>query len=105
MSPHHDLFLQAIHEKKIVALTFNSIEKGIISRKCICYDYATSNRYKDGNYRYHFHDLDSPDGKHNLSILTEQLLAIEISNEIFEPGDYVKWMPSWSVKRDWGVYS
>lgn len=105
MSPHHDSFLQSIHEKRIISLTFNANEKGIIKRKCICYDYAVSKKYKDQNRRYHFHDLDSPDGQHNLSILAEQIISIELSNEIFNPGDYIKWVPNWSIERNWGPYS
>ena len=46
MSPCHELFLQALQEKKIITLTFTSIEKGTIFRKCICYDFAVSKKYK-----------------------------------------------------------
>lgn len=101
-----EIFITAIHSKKKVEVTFNSIEKGVITRICIPYDFGPSNRYKDGRDRYHFYDLNSPEGKHNLSILPEQLINIEILNETFEPGDYVTWSPiNWHIKRDWGSYS
>ena len=102
MSPHHDLFIQAIHQKRLVTVTIDSNEKGIITRKCICYDYGPSRRYKDGLNRYHFNDLDSPDGMHNLSILPAQLIWMEVLEETFEPGDYITWIPTWFIKRDWG---
>lgn len=105
MCPDHDLFLQAIHEKKLVDLTFHSYEKGTITRKCVCYDYAPGNRYKDGLMRYHFCDLDSPDGRHNLSILPQQVQAIKILGQNFDPGDYITWKANWSVTRDWGIHS
>ena len=99
-------FLKAIHEKKVLRVKVNSDEKGIIIRKCIPFDFGPSRRYKDGLNRYHFWDLDSPEGHHNLSIRPEQLLEIEILDETFDPQDYVTWRPiNWFVKRDWGEFS
>ena len=105
MKEKHDLFLKAIHEKRIVKTTVNSNEKGIIIRMCIPFDFGPSRRYKDGLDRYHFYDLDSPEGRHNLSILTNQLIEIEHSLDLFNPADYITWAPNWIIKRDWGIYS
>mgnify|MGYP006291281609 CR=1 FL=1 len=102
---NHNIFLASINEKKVVKVKINSYEKGIIIRKCIPFDFGPSRKYKDGENRYHFYDLDSPDGSHTLSILPHQLREIEILNETFNPGDYVNWTPKWFVKRDWGQYS
>ena len=96
---------QNITKKRLLNLTFDSYQKGIIIQKCVSYDYAISKRYKDGNFRYHFHDLDSPDGKHNLSILPAQVILIELLNNYFDPAHYITWTPSWSLSRDWGIYS
>jgi len=101
----HDVFLEAINHRKKVRVVVDSYEKGRIERVCIPFDFGPSRVYNDGTSRYHFYDLDSPDGPHNLSILPEQLSEIEILNESFEPGDYVTWRPSWFISRDWGVYS
>lgn len=101
----YDDFITAINDKKVIKITFDSAEKGIITRNCIPFDYGPSRRYKDGKDRYHMYDLDSPDGSHNLSILPENLNALEITEDFFEPGDYVKWTPNWYVARDWGKYS
>ncbi len=62
-------------------------------------------KYKDGLNRFHFLDLDSPDGKHNLSILPEQLIDLSILEVIFNPADYINWTPKWHIARDWGKYS
>ncbi len=101
----HEIFIKAIHEKKRVRVKVNSEEKGIIVRECIPFDFGPSRRYKDGNNRYHFWDLDSPDGSHNLSILPNQLIEIEILDESFIPKDYITWPApyDWFVKRDWGM--
>ena len=101
----HEIFLKAIADKKLVNIVVNTHEKGIIERKCIPYDYGPSRKYKDGLDRYHFYDLDSPEGNHNLSILPDQLVTISLSNTTFNPGDYVTWKPNWIIKREWGQYS
>lgn len=101
----YDDFLKAIHEKWIVTITFDSEDKGVITRTCVPYDYGPSNRYHDGRDRYHFQDLNSPEGSHPLSILPKQIKHLEISNKSFNPSDYIKWTPRWHVKRDWGNYS
>lgn len=105
MCSDHSIFIQAIHDRLIVTLCCDSYEKGHIVRKCVCFDYGPSRKYKDGLDRYHFFDLDSPDGKHNLSILPSQVISVTLTNENFEPSTYVTWTPNWFVKRDWGVYS
>lgn len=101
----YDSFIKAIQEKRIVTITFDSNEKGPISRKCIPFDFGPSRKFHDNSDRYHFYDLDSPEGKHNLSILEAQLINLVITEDTFEPGDYVRWMPNWFVQRDWGDYS
>ena len=102
----HELFLETINNKKKVRIKADTQEKGIIERICIPFDFGSSRKYKDGNNRYHFFDLDSPDGSHNLSILPEQLISIEVLNEGFEPKYYVRWKPiSWFTPRDWGEFS
>lgn len=99
------ILINAIHSKKKVKVKFDSYEKGIIERICIPFDFGPSKRYKDGKNRLHFYDLNSPEGKHNLSILPEQIIEINILEETFSPRDYVTWTPNWIVQRDWGIYS
>jgi len=100
-----DLFKQAIDEKLILTVSFDSFEKGVIERKCIPFDFGPSRKYKDNQERYHFYDLNSPEGKHNLSILPSQIRNIELSSLTFDPKDYITWEPNWFLRRDWGVYS
>lgn len=105
---YFELFLEGIHQKILVRVTFLSKEKGVITRICVPFDCGPSRKYKSKNYRYHFYDLDSPDGKHNLSILPSQIIELELMEEHFEPGDYVHWDTKespWFIPRDWGMYS
>lgn len=98
---------KAINEKRLVEVTFNSFEKGEITRKCVPFDIGPSKRCKDGKDRFHFWDLECPTGEnHNLSILPEQILNLNLSEEVFDPADYVTWEKiEWHVPRDWGSYS
>jgi hypothetical protein len=98
-------FLKSINEKLIIKLTFNSVEKGVLVRRCIPFDLGPSRRFRDKSQRYHFLVLDGPQGRHNLSILPMQIVNIELTNVHFEPSKYIKWKPKWFIKRNWGVYS
>lgn len=99
-------FIKAIHDKKLVRITFDSNEKGRISRKVVPFDFGVSNRYKDGLDYYHTYDLESPDGNHNLAVQTQKMIQVELLSEDFDPATYVTWSPTkWHVPRDWGVYS
>ncbi|WP_367390619.1 hypothetical protein [Lewinella sp. LCG006] len=101
-----EAFIQAIHDKRKVKITFDSKSKGRISRVCIPFDYGPSRRnLKDNPDRYHTYDLESPDGKHTLSIHPEQVVNLEVLTEHFDPADYITWSPNWFVKRDWGKFS
>jgi hypothetical protein len=100
-----EIFLQAINEKKKVKIKANTDERGLIERICIPFDFGPGRIDNFKTNRYHFYDLNSPDGSHILSILPEKLVDIYMLDEEFEPGDYVKWTPKWFVKRDWGNYS
>ncbi|MDY0780430.1 hypothetical protein [Tenacibaculum sp. IB213877] len=99
------LFLKAINNKLIVKVTFNSTNKGILTRNCIPFDLGPSRRFKDKAQRYHFLVLDGIEGRHNLSILPSQLLNIELTDKEFNPANFVKWKPKWFFKRNWGIYS
>lgn len=101
-----EIFIQAINDKKIINLTFNANVKWIITRKCIPFDFWPWKRKLSVNPdRFHFYDLNSPEGKHNLSILPEEVIRMEILNENFNPWNYVNWKPSWFIERDRWVYS
>ena len=94
---NHQNFLKAIAEKKIVKLRFNARQKGIIERSCIPYDFGPSKIFLSPNpSRYHFYDLDSPNGAHNLSIMIEQVILIEITEQ-----NYQEVIEQWQkVKKD-----
>lgn len=94
-----EVFINAIQSKAVVQVTFNSKEKGMLTRKCIPFDIVPSDKSKDGKERFNFYNLD---GKHNLSLIREQVMAIELTKESFKPNNYITWSQiDWFIKRDW----
>lgn len=98
-------FINAIYQKKLVELTFRDSDGSVKTRTCVPFDYGPSSRSKDKSDRYHFWDINSPDGSHNLSLLPNFVINIIILEEYFEPSEYVRWTPKWHFARDWGRYS
>lgn len=105
----HDDFIRAVNEKKKVRVTFFSKEdNGILHRKCAPMDFGASRRAKEKNERYHLWDYESDKNNHTISLSPQQIQAIEILDEDFDPSEFVKWdvnQSPWHIQRDWGVYS
>lgn len=100
------VFLKGIRKKKYLSVDFVAKADSLLrNRKCVPFDYGKSKKYKDGEDRYHFLDLDSPQGPHILSVLPTQVQNIKLMDERFHPADYVTWAPDWIIERDWGNYS
>lgn len=101
-----NLFLKAIHEKWLLKIRYDSTSKGVIERICVPFDFGPSRRSRNNVDKYHFYDLDSPDGKHVLSVLPERVLDMKLLDKHFDPAIYVTWDNiEWYVPRDWGAKS
>lgn len=101
-----DTFIEAIHNCKLVELTFRDSDGDTKIRACIPFDYGPSRRAKDKSDRYHFWDINSHDGSHNLSLLPSSIITITALEQNFEPSQYVTWTPiKWYITRDWGSCS
>ncbi|HWY34778.1 MAG TPA: hypothetical protein VNX68_09030 [Nitrosopumilaceae archaeon] len=106
LNSFQDLFIQAINNTKLIKISFDYKEKGIISATAIPFDIGASSRYKDEKIRYYFYIIDPKNEKPNIAILPEQLLEIEMLEKPFNPEEYITWKKiSWITKRDWGKYS
>ncbi len=99
------IFIECINKKQKIEVTFKPKDKNVVTRICIPFDYGPSARFKDGVDRFHFYDLNSPEGRHNLSILPMQVIELKLLQENFDPADYITWTPKWLFARDWGCYS
>ena len=102
-------FVSAIHKKQKIYLTFNSIDGGlIIKRKCAPLDFGPCVRNELKNNGYHFWDYNSDKKNSILCLNPYQIINIEISDERFDPAEFVTWNTKtspWQIKRNWGLYS
>lgn len=104
-----DKFIQAIHDKNKVRLTFFSKDDGrSLTRLCAPMDLGPSRRATDKSDRYHLWDYESDTGNHVLSLLPNQIISVDVLSESFEPEEFITWNTSkstWFIARDWGQYS
>jgi hypothetical protein len=99
-------FIQAIHEKVKVRVTYFSKEDSdILVRKCAPMDYGPSRYAKEKNDRYHMWNYESDTKPHSMSLPAEQIKNIEILSETFDPAEFVNWTTNWIIPRDWGIFS
>lgn len=98
-------FFSALQSTNLVELTFNSKEKGELTRKAAPMDFGPWARSSSDEVRYHFIDLDSDSRAHPLSITPDQVICINELEEKFSPEKLVHWQPNWHCTRDWGDYS
>lgn len=101
-----DQFIQAIHNKTKIRLTFFSKEdRHNLTRLCAPMDFGPSRRAHNQDDRFHMWDYESDKNNHSLSLLPNQIVDMEFTDETFEPSDFVTWEPNWIVARDWGTFS
>lgn len=99
-------FIQAIHSKNKVKMTFYSKEDGQeLTRVVAPMDYGPSNTAHDWSDRYHSWDYDSDTKPHPLSLHPDQVVALEVLPDTFDPAEFVTWAPKWTIDREWGPHS
>lgn len=104
---NHDLFIRAIHEKRVLEITYDSKEKGMIVRLCAPLDFGPSQRQGKvyPGDKYHVYDLNSPDKPHPIPMSGDRIISINSTNKYFDPSKFITWEIKWWIKRDWGLYS
>jgi hypothetical protein len=109
MHQNHPAFIDGLEDCRKVILTFASKEDGgqHLVRTCAPMDFSPSNRTKDKSGRYHLWDYDSDTERHTLSLLPVQVVSIELTEEAFEPAEFITWPApyNWHHLRDWGPFS
>lgn len=109
MHRDHTVFISAIHLKQKLLVTFVAKEDGATKmRRCAPMDYGPSRKAADGSDRYHVWDYDGSSKNHILSLLPEQILRLEPTDENFDPVEFVRWDTTrsrWFITRDWGAQS
>jgi hypothetical protein len=109
MTKDKEKFIEAIHAKKKIRLTFFSKEDNSqIVRKCAPMDFGPSRRAHDKSDRFHLWDYESDKTNHTLSLLPDQVVSMVVLDEVFEPSGFITWNTKtspWFVPRNWGEYS
>jgi hypothetical protein len=99
-------FIEAINNKTKIRLTFFSKEdKHNITRLCAPMDFGPSRRAHNQDNRFHLWDYESDKKNHSLSLLPNQIVSMEFTDEQFDPSEFVTWEPNWFIARDWAEYS
>jgi hypothetical protein len=98
-------FIRAIHEKKLVSITADTLESGRFQRICVPLEFGPSGRPRDGIDRFHFWDLNSPHGAHKLILSPSELLDLEVLPESFDPKDYARGNTVSTLHQGWGKTS
>ncbi|WED26433.1 hypothetical protein L3V77_15760 [Vibrio sp. DW001] len=99
-------FIDSIHSKSKISMTFFSKEDGRqLHRLCAPMDFGPSRRAHNKDDRYHLWDYESDNKNHVLSLLPDQIVAMEFLDQNFDPIEFVTWQTNWFVSRDWGVLS
>ncbi|HAA54147.1 MAG TPA: hypothetical protein DCE42_05295 [Myxococcales bacterium] len=106
MQTNKEVFLEALHHKRKVEVTFTKKNGEEVTRLCAPLDFGPKRNAKGKKNLYHFWSFPTPEKKgHPLSINPQRVSKIELSEESFDPGEFVSWIPEWHTPRDWGDYS
>ena len=104
MIPNHEQFIEAIQQKKKVALRFFSrADSQVIDLVCAPMDYGPEAGTTDGVNRYSLWDYSSNNGTHTLSLLPEQVLDLRALGEVFDPEQIDVRPPHWFIDRNWAA--
>lgn len=108
MLPNHDEFVDAIHNRKQVRVSFRSKKDDYAprSRRCAPTDYGPAKTTNAPESRYHLWDFEGGDGAGHTLILPEsQIIKIEVLESTFDPAAFITWPTDWHVPRTtWGAY-
>jgi hypothetical protein len=103
MIPNHEQFIEAIQQKRKVALRFYSTaDSQVIDLVCAPMDYGAATEAPAGVNRYLLWDYTSNNGSHNLSLLPEQVLDLRLLGDLFDPALIYSRPMRWSIPREWG---
>ncbi len=109
MHRNHKMFVEGIHRMmKVTIILYEKEAHRQVSRTCAPLDFGPSRRAKDKCDRYHFWDYEGGARNHVLSVLPDQIVRIQETNEEFDPSEFITWdvrKSPWFMPRQWGRYS
>lgn len=85
----HDIFIQAIKDKKKIILTYFSGEQSLyLTRLCVPIEFICSDS-EDTADCYYFWDSEADIGERLLGLFPSQIAYMDFSDETFDPADYI----------------
>ncbi len=109
MHAAHQVFLDAITERRQLSVTFVSKKDGREqTRICAPLDYGPLRGGLDQAPRYQLWDLDGKRKPFNVVLAADEIMSITLLAETFDPATIVTWAfkpGAWHIQRDWGDLS
>jgi hypothetical protein len=109
MHAAHQVFLDAIADKRRLSVTFKSRKDGReVVRVCAPLDYGPLRGGLDANPRYQLWDLEGRRKPLNIVLAADEIISITRLDETFDPAAIVTWAfkpGAWHVARDWAELS
>jgi len=103
MIPNHPRFIEAIQQRKKVAVRFYSKpDQGVLDRVCAPLDYGPGDGPPDGLNRYWLWDYADTAGTPTLGLVPQQIVDVRVLGEVFNPAEFGVWPWPWSIPRPWG---
>ena len=89
MLVNHDIFIKATKDRKKVILTYFSGQQNLyMTRLCIPIQFDPSESEYDSEC-YYFWDSEADVGERLLAMPPSEITYIELSDETFDPNDYI----------------
>ena len=89
MHVHHDIFMQAVKNRRKVIVTYFSDECNLnLTKLCVPVRYDSPDAGKESDY-YYFWDSEGEVGERLLSLRPSQIIYIELGDETFDPDEYI----------------
>lgn len=109
MHADHQIFLDAIAQKRRLAVRFFSKKEGReLMRTCAPLDYGPLRGSVDTAPRYQLWDLEGKRKPFNLPLVASDILAMTPLDDTFDPAAIITWSfkpNAWAVPRDWAEFS
>ena len=103
MIPNHPRFIEAIQQRKKVAVRFYSKpDQGVLDRVCAPLDYGPGDGPPDALNRYWLWDYADTTGTPTLGLVPQQIVDVRVLGEVFDPAEFGASPWSWSIPRPWG---
>lgn len=109
MHAEHQLFLDALRDKRCVTVSYYSKKEGRnVVRKCAPLDYGPLRGAAEQEDHYQLWNLEGKKKPLNVVLRASEITAMTATNEPFDPAAIITWNfkpNAWHIARDWQDFS